>query len=419
MKFNFNFLKKKNPAPATAPAIIKRPSKLKPFFILLLAIFLIGLGLRVIPKYAPKILSFKGKAKTAEKPKDGLVTPQEEAMEEAISVRAYRTARADFVDVLPAIGTIKGDKEIELRFSNNGVVSAINFYEGDIIKKGDIIATMDQKEALLKLEYAKSKLKTAEVAEESAKQKLEVNQTLFDQGIIIKPKFEEARLEHESAKTKTVSAQKEVDFALSELDKTYLYSPVSGVMGTRDAETGEFVTSNVKIASLYDVSYVIAEFGIIEKDINKIALGQNVKLNVDTYPNIDFAGAIDNVAPIIEGKSRTLTVKARLKNDNPKGTLLPGMFARVWVSVYEKKNIIKVPSDALYDLDNNGEFDSVYVIDEQNVAHVRGVKLGYITTDVVEIMNGLKENELVVSEAMAPLKDGAKVEIVETQEALF
>jgi RND family efflux transporter MFP subunit len=190
-------------------------------------------------------------------------------------------------------------------------------------------------------------------------------------------------------------------------------------MGTRDVEVGEFVTSNVKIASIYDTATVIAEMGVIEKDISRIALGQKVKINVDTYPGVDFEGKIENIAPILEGKSRTLTVKIRIKNDNPKGTLLPGMFARIWVSVYEKKNTIKIPSSCLHDLDNNGEFDSVYVVGDDNIAKVRQVKIGYISTDYVEVLDGLREGEQAVSEAMAELKDGVKVDVIEVQEASF
>lgn len=416
-----------------------RGNRLLPRFIIILLVILIiaALAVKVGPRYGfditqtiekmgiTKVMDKIGMTKLMEKmgikkpqPMD-TITPEEEAVEELVTVRTYRVARGDFVDILPSMGTIKGDREIELRFAVNGVIDSINFYEGDILRKGDIVATLDQKDALLKLEYAKSKLSTQEVAELTAKKKLEIHQTLYDDGIIIAPKLEEIRLEYENAKTQVKTAQKEVEFALAELDKTYLYSPINAVMGTRDVEIGEFVNSNVKAASVYDVSTVIAEVGIIEKDISRMALGQKAKVNVDTYPGVDFEGKIDSIAPIIEGKSRTLTVKVKIKNDNPKGTLLPGMFARVWISVYEKKNTIKVPSACLYDLDNNGEFESVYAVSEENIANVRPVKIGYISTDFVEIVDGLKEGEQVVSESMAELKDGVKVDIIEVQEAAF
>lgn len=409
----------------------KKPStrKLLPkLILLLLVVFLVALVVTLGPKYKPELIDKIAKIDKIgimeklglKKPEpEKLITPEEEAVEELVTVRTYRVARGDFIDVLPGMGTIKGEREIELRFPVNGVVDSINFFEGDLVRKGDIAATLDQKDALLKLEYAKSKLKTQEVAEMSAKKKLEIHQQLYDKDIIIRPKLEEVRLEYESAKTQVTSAQKEVEFALAELDKTYLYSPLDGVLGTRDVEVGEFVNSNIKVAAVYDASTVIAELGVIEKDIVRVALGQKAKVNVDAYPGVDFEGKIDNVSPIIEGKARTLTVKIRIENDNPRGTLLPGMFARIWVSVYEKKDTIKVPSACLYDLDNDGEFESVYVVSEDNIAQARAAKIGYVSTDYIEITDGLDEGEQVICETMAELKDGVKVEVIEVQEAMF
>ncbi|NQT89711.1 MAG: efflux RND transporter periplasmic adaptor subunit [Candidatus Omnitrophica bacterium] len=418
--------------PPRKPAIKKRYQKRlisKRLIILILLLIFIaavvfGLGPRFSPKLADSIDKIS-KSKIMEKLKLGkpkeedLITPEETAIEELVTVRTYRVARGDFVDILPGMGTIRGDREIELRFQVNGIVDSINFFEGDLIRKGDILATLNQKDALLKLEYAKSKMKTQEVAKMAARKKLEMHQQLYDQGIIIEPKLEEVRIEFESVKTQVASAKKEVEFALSELDKTYLYSPTDAVMGTRDVEVGEFVNSNIKVTSLYDVGTVMVEMGIIEKDISRVALGQKVKVNVDAYPGVDFEGKINNVAPIIEGKSRTLTVKVRIKNDNPKGTLLPGMFARIWISVYEKKNTIKVPSSCVYDINNDGVLDSVYIVTGDNIAKIRPVKIGYVSTDYTEITDGLREGEQSVSEAMAELKDNVKVDVIEVQEAAF
>jgi membrane fusion protein, multidrug efflux system len=409
----------------------KRPKKkmsLKPLvnlviFIVLAVVLLFTFG----PKHAPELMDKIGATKVMERlpfikqevDEELLVTPEESTIEELVTVRTYRAVRGDFIDVLSGMGTIKGDREVELRFESNGIVDSINFFEGDLVRRGDIVATLAQKDPILKLEYAKTKHRTQQLAEESAKKKLEIHQRLFDDGIIIKPKLEEVQLEYESAKSQAQSAQKEVEFALSELDKTYRYSPIDGVMATRDIEQGEFVTSNIKVASIYDTSTVIAEMGVIEKDINRVALGQKAKITVDTYPGVEFEGQIENIAPIVEGKSRTLTVKIRIKNDNPRGTLLPGMFARVWISVYEKKNTIRLPASCLYDLDNNGEFDTVYVVNAENIANATPIRIGYVSTDYIEITDGLREGEQVVSETMAELKDGVKVDVIEVQEPVF
>ncbi|MDD5504418.1 MAG: efflux RND transporter periplasmic adaptor subunit [Candidatus Omnitrophica bacterium] len=373
-----------------------------------------GLSVAGLIDKVRQILPFSKKA-----PEGLLITPEEEAVEELVTVRTYRVVRGDFTDMLSGMGTIRGDREIELRFESSGIVESMNFFEGDMVRRGDIVATLAQKDALLKLEYAKEKLKTQELAEEGVKKKVEIHQRLFDDGIIIKSKLEEIQLEYETAHAQSQMAKKEIEFALSELDKTYRYSPIDGVMGTRDIDIGEYVTPSIKIGSLYDTSVVIAEMGIIEKDINRIALGQKAKVVVDTYPGVEFEGIIENIAPIVEGKSRTLTAKVRIKNTNPKGTLLPGMFARIWVFVYEKKNAIKLPSACLYDLDNNNEFDSVYVVSSDNIAKAVPVSIGYVSTDYVEIVDGLREGEQVVSESMSELSDNAKVDVIEIQEPML
>jgi RND family efflux transporter MFP subunit len=406
-------LKKKSPVKAIMNLL---------FFVVLAIVLLFTFG----PKYAPELMEQIGATRIVEslpfirqEKEEFFVTPEDETIEELVTARAYRVVRGDFIDVLSGMGTIKADRQIELRFESNGIVDSINFFEGDLVRRGDIVATLAQKDAILKLEYAKTKLRTQQLSEESAAKKLEIHQKLYEEDIIIKHKLEESQIEYEGAKSQTQSAQKEVEFALSELDKTYRYSPINGVMATRDIEVGEFVTSNIRVASIYDTSTVIAEIGIIEKDINRVALGQKAKITVDTYPGVEFEGQIENIAPIIEGRSRTLTVKIRIKNDNPRGTLLPGMFARVWIAVYEKKNTIRLPASCLYDLDNNGEFDTVYVVTADSIAKATPIRIGYVSTDYVEIIHGLREGEQVVSEAMAELKDNVKVDIIEVQEPMF
>jgi len=347
---------------------------------------------------------------------EGAGAAQEE--NKVVPVVIFKAAKSDFEDMLPVMGAIKGFKEIELRFENNGVIDAINFKEADFIKRGDTIAVLSQQDAILKLEYSQSKLKTSQTQMLTAKKKLEIHQKLYELGSIIKSKLEEVALEYENAKSQVVSAEKEVEFAKQEIQKAYIASPVDGIMGSRDAEPGEFVTSNTKVGTVIDITNVYAEVGVIEKDIQKVSLGQEATITVDAYPDKEFKGTIDNILPVIEGKSRTLT--CRIKIANPEGQLLPGMFARAMVYVYSQKGAIVLPNPntTLYDKNKDGKLDSVFVVDENNVAHQKDVQISYLTTDNAIISSGLEEGEQVVSEARAEITDGATVEILETQEGL-
>lgn len=334
-----------------------------------------------------------------------------------IAVRTFKASRIEFTDLLPALGTIRGQKEIPLKFEVNGMIKKIEFREGDIVSEGQTLASLDDKDARLRLEYSESKLATAKAQLALSEKRFSINDQLFKIGAIIRAKLEESQAEVEQARTQVATAEKEVELAQSELTKTVLRAPMEGVIGTKEVEEGQYYTVQsppMSVATLMDVQSVYVELGIIERDIEKIRLSQRVKVTVDSLPNATFEGTIDNLAPLIEGKSRTLT--AKVKVENPKGQLLPGMFARAEIAVFEKPNALVVPTSALKDADGDGKFESVFVV-EADAAVSKPVTLGYLTTDYAEITEGIQEAEQVVTEARGALKNGSKVVLLETEEA--
>jgi RND family efflux transporter MFP subunit len=365
----------------------------------------------------------KAPEQTMEKP------PLEPTAQEtpSISVRTFKAKRIDFSDLLPAMGTVKGKTEIELKFEINGVIQAIKFREGEKVKKDELIASLDPRDAQLKLIYAQNKLASAQAAYESSLKKLEIHQKLYQAGAIIKSKLEEIELESESAKYQLETVKTEVELAKNELKKTTLYSPMDGVMGPREAEEGEFITPQDKIASLLEINEVFVEIGIVERDINKIRLGQKAEVYVDAYPDKVFSGIISNIFPVVEGRSRTLTAKITVPN--PDELLLPGMFCRAEIEIANLKDALIIPSTAL--IKAGEKMILVPVIPAQSIqidedeiksgtVHLRNVSVGYITSDYAQIIEGLDEDDLAVLEVQGgELKDKAKVRIVEIEESIL
>ena len=336
--------------------------------------------------------------KTREEP--GEITEEEAPPEEEILVKVYRVARRSFEDTLPTLGTVKGFREIDLRFEVPGVVESINFREGEEVREDDIIATLNQKDALLKLKY----------------NELEVDKykKLYEIGSITNMRLEQAKLEYESAK--------------SDLEKTYLYAHRDGILGSRDAEVGEYTTPNDKVGTLIDSLDVFIEVGIIEKDIGRIKVGENAKIFVDTYPDKEFEGIVDNISPVVEGRSRTQAVKVRVKNDD--GSLLPGMFTRSLIDIYSADDVVVIPSVALEKTEEGYVVFVVHEAEEESeeevreavgygTAEARPIEFEYRSSDYSVIKRGLKEGELVVVETQEKLKDATKVAISEIQEQLF
>jgi multidrug efflux pump subunit AcrA (membrane-fusion protein) len=309
------------------------------------------------------------------------------AVEEVGSrVNVLKITKTDFSDSILAMGTIKGFAQVNLGFQISGTVSAFNFRDGDEIKSGQIIVQLDPQEYLLKYEKAKVDYSNS--------------QALYDLGGIIPAKLQESKIN--------------LDLAQTDLQKTAIIAPSDGILGSRDVEVGSAINPNMKVATFLDIDDVFAEVGIMEREINKVVLGQSVKVNVDAYPDLDFGGTVTNVAPMVKGKSKTLNVKVQIAN--PYRLLLPGMFVRVRIKIFETKNAIIIPRPALKKV--KGAYH-VFAVNQNNKAEFKTVKLGYVTTDNVQITEGLNEGDLVVVEGMEELKDGAKVQVMEYQSNQF
>ena len=361
----------------------------------------------------------------AEAPKETVRELVEEQPEAPILVRVFKVKRSDFQDLLPVMGTVRGSLEIDLRFEVSGVIITINFREGDKVKKGDVIALLDPKDSQLRLEYAHGRLKSVEAAASGIKKRLEIQQGLYEAGAIIKAKLEEAQLEYENMKWQVKSAKTEVKLAQSHINKTSILAPMDGVIGSIDVEVGEFITQNIRIASLMGIEDVFVEVGIIERDIDKIELGQKVMVNVDSYPEIDFQGRVNSIFPVVEGRSRTLTTKVKVAN--PEGLLLSGMFARVKIFIAEFEEAIIIPSRSLVMV--GPKVIMVPVVTSQiypyedvekglqpGVVELRKVEVGYLTTDYAQIASGLDEGELIIIEAQREIENGARVKVTGVEE---
>jgi membrane fusion protein (multidrug efflux system) len=323
----------------------------------------------------------------------------------AVPVKGYKIARMDFADTLPALGTVKGYREIELKFQETGYLEYVNFKDGEKAIEGDIIASLDQRAALLKLEYAKNEL--------------DRNQKLLDLGSIVQTKLQQVQLEYQSAR---------LDY-----EKTNLIAPFDGYIGSLELQKGDLVTPNDLVGTFVNLTDAYIEFGIIEKDIEKVKVGQPAAMTVDSYPQDSFSGEIESISPIVEGRTRTFKVKARIINENEK--LKAGMFGRVGIQIYENDNTIVIPSSAFRKKEQEyfvyvvhpeggkagGDAEGKAALQEmiEGTIEIRPIQIAYATPDAVEVKAGLDEEEIIVADIQQELEERARVEVTEIQEHLF
>ncbi len=313
---------------------------------------------------------------------------QQEEQEQAanapdeIPVNAIEAKLGRFQDAINAVGTLKGEAEIELRFQVDGRIEELNVMPGRKVRRGEIIGRLSERDAMLKVQRAKNELEQTE--------------KLYQLGGVSKTKLDEARLN--------------LDVAQSELDKTRLTATRDGILGEREADVGEFVTPQRKVSTLVSIKNVLVKVGIIEKQVDKIYPGQKMLVTVDAYPGNVFEGTIESISPIIIGESKTFEITAKIPN--PDSLLLPGMFARTKVITYEADDAISVPNDAL--VKTSGGFQ-LFTINKDNVAESKDVQVGYVSTEFTQIQAGINPGEIVIVQKPPELKAGSKVKIIEVQ----
>jgi RND family efflux transporter MFP subunit len=403
---------------------------------------------------------------------DTIKNQQQAAKDAPVAVKGFKVGRFNYEDSMNVLGTIKGSMELKLSFEIPGVISSINYKEGEHYEEGALLVSMKQDDILLRLKRAQAAFNKAESQAKVAENEVAENEKLLKMGAIPPSTVEKKKLEMDAAKYEAEAQRLEMKANEAMLEKSNLYAPSSGMLGDVNVEEGENISQSTLIGTHINTEYVYAEFGIVERDVQKITLGQKAKVFVDAYPDKTFEGVIENIAPQISGTSRTSTAKVRI--ENPEGLLMPGMFARVRVMLYSKKDALVVPTDAI----QGGEGEKfVYVIKlpegaggkavepqvagamggglgaiaalsagtqgkgqekaekpgakgsakaaadkdikkiEEGTVEKRPVTVGYTRTDYSQIDAGLTEGELVVMTGFERLEDGKKIRLIETQEA--
>ncbi|OGW82848.1 MAG: hypothetical protein A2Z83_05715 [Omnitrophica bacterium GWA2_52_8] len=404
------FFMKKNRKPRTSGSpLISPPERKSPGGGWIKKIFVLG----VIAGVAIGVKNFFWPQKGGPSTLSQIIQQDKPAAEAVVPVKGFKVGRFNFEDSLNTLGTVKGAVEFKLSFEIPGVISSVNYREGERYEEGALLMSLRQDDILLRLKRAQAELKKAETQVQIGAEKEKEHEKLFAMGAIPKSTLDKVTLEKESAQFEAEAARLEMKAHESMLEKSNLYAPSAGMIGELSIEEGETITPNTLLGTHIMTEYVFAEFGVVEREVNKIALGQKARVFVDAYPDKTFEGVIENIAPVVTGTSRTATARVRI--ENPERFLLPGMFARIRILLYSKKNTLVVPTDSV----QGGEGEQfVYIINaEQGQAQKRAIAVGYTRSDYTQVDAGLSEGEVVAISNLEKLEENPKIRLVETQEA--
>ncbi|MGH9199938.1 MAG: efflux RND transporter periplasmic adaptor subunit, partial [Vicinamibacterales bacterium] len=198
--------------------------------------------------------------------------------------------------------------------------------------------------------------------------------------------------------------QTQTDARLEELrinlQNTSVTSPVDGFVAKRNVDPGAMVSQNSPIASVVDISRLRMVANVIEKDLRMVSVGDLADVDVDAFPGETFRGRIARVAPVLDPSTRTAAMEVEVPN--PTFKLKPGMYARVNLTVEDRRGVLVAPKTAVIDFESKR---GVWVPSAENRATFVQVELGIEDTTTVEIKSGLKEGDRIVTTGAAALRN--------------
>lgn len=205
-----------------------------------------------------------------------------------------------------------------------------------------------------------------------------------------------ARSAADAAQTQIATAQKAISDAT-------VYAPISGYISERTADLGEFAATTNKVATIVRTSVLRLRIDVPEQSVGLVKNGQGISLQTSAFPDRNFNGTVTRIAPNLNATSRSLTVEAEV--ENTEGLLKPGQFATVRIAQTAPKPAVMIPAVAIK---VDGETNKVFIVKDGR-AEERIVKTGVLENDLIEIQQGVQENETVAVGNVGQLYDGVSV----------
>ena len=290
-------------------------------------------------------------------------------------------------------GTIEESESLPLCFSGIGTVARVYVSDGDFVKKGQLLAELNNNTYKNAYEIASATLKQAE----DAYKRLE---PMYKNGNLPEIKFVEVETALQQAKASTAIAKKN-------LDDCKLYSPVNGVVGKRSIDPGMSAMPNLASINIVKIDKVLAKVPVAEGEIGFIKRGGKAIIKIAALNNAQFSGTVEEIGVLADPLVHTYKIKIGIQNKDLQ--IKPGMICNVSLTNPQKTPGLSVPSRAVL-VDELGR-NFVYVIN-RNRAERKFVKMGKLLQNGVEIINGLNKGELIVTAGQQKLVDSSLVHIV-------
>lgn len=301
-------------------------------------------------------------------------------------------ARDRVEEALSLVGSMTANEQVELISETDGKVVEINFDEGQPVEKGQLLVRLDDTKLAASLAEAEANYALSE-------NNLERARDLLKEQLISSSEFDQTSAAF-AANDAAVNLRKR------QLADTKITAPFGGVVGARMISPGQVVTRSTTLTWLVDLDPLKVEINVPERFLRQVLPGQEIELKVTAFPDEAFTGKVFFVSPYVDPGSRTALIKAEVAN--PDHQLKPGMFAGLDLTLQVRTNAIVIPEVAINQVLEGGRA-TVMIVNAENQAEIRSVRVGLRTAGRVEIIEGLEVGEKVIVEGLQKIGPGMPV----------
>ena len=329
-------------------------------------------------------------------------------------VQASEAFTQDVPVYIDTFGNLAAPNNVDILCQVTGKIKEVYFKEGDEVKAGTPLFTIDPREYQADLSKSKAALAADQVDANLKYQIFERNKKLIEKKLISQQDFDTYKTDAAAAQAQVALDQAAVDLAQINLNYCLITSPIDGVTGKRLIDPGNIVTANSgnPLVNIKSVDPLYMDFPITERELPAVkAAMAEAALKVEVSPSGDSSGPYSGELQMIDNTvdDTTGTISLRASIPNPDRALWPGQYATVKLIVSTEKDAVMVPIPAVQ-LGQKGVY--IYVITDDNKAELRDdITVGQADGGNMAIKKGIKAGEKVVTSGQLGLSPGAQVQI--------
>lgn len=265
-------------------------------------------------------------------------------------LETYTAEPTDISEVVTATGTMESVTQVDVGTQVTGIIDKLYADYNDQVTKGQLLAELEKTLLDSELRSADANMASAKASFEYAKTNFERDKTLHDEQLISDYEFQTSQRDYEVARLNYEKSQADRVRAAKNLNYAKIYSPIDGIIISREVEVGQTVVSSMNVANLYviaDLDNMQVVGNVDEADIGQVKVGQHVTFTVDAYSDDVFSGTVTQVRLNPTTTSNVVTYEVIVEAPNPDHKLIPGLTANLTIYTLELKDVTAVPLKAL------------------------------------------------------------------------